>query len=103
MPFLKKVFDQGRLLLASMQMAPHGRHQFAAVGRSTLTERIGLDVLIEQFVRIQLRAVPGHENQPQSVVVIRDKTLRGRGTMHGVAVEDRKSTRLNSSHSSISY
>ena len=58
-----------------MQVAPHGGHQFAAVGRSTLTECIGLDVLIEQFVRIQFRAVPGHKNQSQSVFVIRDKTL----------------------------
>lgn len=54
------------LLLTPIQMAPHHGHEFGAIVRPTLTKSVGLAVLIEPFIGVQLRAVPWHPNQSQS-------------------------------------
>src|SRR3712207_7771854 len=47
--------------------------------------------------RVRLGALPGHADVPRAV------PADGAPGDHGVAVRDRKSTRLNSSHPNISY
>lgn len=55
----KQVGDHPRLLLASIQMAAYNGDVFGPVGRPTLAEPVGLDVLIQQFIGVQFRAVAG--------------------------------------------
>ena len=54
--FLEQIADDRGLLLPAVQVAAHGPDHFALVGRPALAQRIGLDVLIEQLVWIELGA-----------------------------------------------
>ncbi len=46
-------------------MAAHDGQEFGPVGRPALAEPVGLDVLIQQFIGVQFRAVARQPNQPQ--------------------------------------
>ncbi len=65
MLLLKQILDHLRLLLTPMQMTAHGTHEFSPVSRPALAETIGLDILVEEFVRVKLRAVARHPDEPQ--------------------------------------
>ena len=57
MLFLKQVPDDMGLLLPTMEMTAQAGDHLRLIGRATLAQGVGLDVLVEQFVRIQFRAV----------------------------------------------
>jgi hypothetical protein len=44
-----------RLFLASVKVASNGTHQLEFAGRAALAQRVGLDVLVEQLVGVELR------------------------------------------------
>ena len=73
--FLKEILDKCGLFLTPMQMTTHGSDHLDAVGRSALAQGVGLDILIEQLVRVQLRAVAGEDDQPQALVLSATKRL----------------------------
>jgi hypothetical protein len=55
---LEEIANDLRLSLAAAQMTAHGSHQLVAVAGTALPQAIGLDALIEQFIGVELRAVP---------------------------------------------
>ena len=88
MLFLEQPADQGRLLLATVQMAANPGHQLGAIGRSALSEGVGLDVLVEQLVGIELRAVPGQMDQAKPFPVVGDEAPGAGRAVHRMAVDD---------------
>lgn len=88
MLFLKQVADHMRLLLSAVEMTTHTGHHLRLVGRSALAQGIGLDVLIEQLVRVQLRAVARQPDQTQAFGICGDKRPRGCRPMHRVSIDD---------------
>ena len=63
MPSLEQVPHDFRLLLSAAQVAADPGHQFSAIGRATLAEAIGFDVLVEKFIGVELRAVTRQSDQ----------------------------------------
>ena len=53
----KQVFDHLRLLLSPKEMASDRRHHLVAGAGSTLAERIGFHILIQQLVGVEFGAV----------------------------------------------
>lgn len=86
--FTKEVFDHLWLLLSTVQMTAHGGDHLRLVPRAALAQGIGLHILVEQLVRVQLRAIPGHHNQPQPLVVLRDKLCGLAGSVYWMAIYD---------------
>jgi hypothetical protein len=66
MLFLEQVANHVRLLLSTMQVTPDIPDHFRLAGRSALAERVGLHVLIQQLVRIQLGTIPRQPDQAQA-------------------------------------
>ena len=58
MLFLEEISYHLGLPLAATQVSANGRYHFSAVAGTTFAQTIGLDVLVEQFIRIELRAQP---------------------------------------------
>ncbi len=52
--FLEQIADDRGLLLPAVQVAVHDLDHLAPVGGPALAQRFGLDILIEQLVRIEL-------------------------------------------------
>lgn len=73
----KQIADELRLFLAPMQMTAHGGQEFGPVGGPALPEPVGLDVLVEQFVRVEFGAVARHPHEPQPLGM-RGHNARGR-------------------------
>ena len=88
MLFLKQVLDKRRLLLAPMQMAADGGDHLGSVGWPALAQGVGLDVLVEQFIGVELWAVAGQDDQAQSFRVGSHKALGKTGAMHRMAVHN---------------
>ena len=88
MLFLEQVPNDMRLLLAAMEMAAQAGNHLRLVGWPTLAQGVGLDVLVEQFVRVQFRAVAGQPDQAQSLGVFSDELLCRRRPMHRVSIHD---------------
>lgn len=84
MCLLKQVLDQ-LLFLTPMQMTTHSIHEFAPNGRPAPAEAIGLNVLLEQLIGAQFRAVPDGCG-PLRVPL--NKALAGCGSVHWVPVDD---------------
>jgi hypothetical protein len=49
--------------LGTPQVTSHVSHHLSFVARTPPPDRVGLDVLIEQLIRIEIRAVAGQENE----------------------------------------
>src|SRR3989338_10489926 len=66
---------------------------------------INEDYILERLEFLQVRAASGKTGLEDSamVLVIRDRRQGDHRRLYPIDGEDRKSTRLNSSHSSISY
>ena len=88
MLFLEQIPNDLRLLLAAMEMAAQAGDHLRLVGRSTLAQGVGLDVLVEQLVGVQFGAVAGQPDQAQSLGVFSDELLRRRRPMHRVPIHD---------------
>ena len=76
------------MLLAPVQMAAHDGHEFGSGGRPALAESVRLDVLVQQFIGVEFRAVAGHPNQSQSCRVGGDKARGFPGLVHGMPVHN---------------
>lgn len=86
--FLEQVADRMGLFLPTMQVPTDRADHFCLAGRSAFAERIGLDVLVKQFVRIQLGTVTGQADQSQAARVVRHELLDGNGSMYRMSVDD---------------
>ena len=71
-------------------MAAHDGHEFGSVGRTTLAEPVRLDVLVQQFIGVQFRAVARHPNQPQPRRVAGCKACGCSGLVHRMPVHDQR-------------
>ena len=56
------VGDYVRFALAASEVAPDLAHQLRLFTRALPTQGIAFDILIEQFVRVDLRTIAGKEN-----------------------------------------
>jgi len=56
------VGDDVRFALAAAEVAPQPTHQLRLTAGALTTQGIAFDILIEQFVRIELRTIAGKEN-----------------------------------------
>ena len=90
MLFTKQVGDHLRLLLTPIQMAAHGGHEFGSVGRPALAEPVRLDVLVQQLIGIQFRAVARHPNEPQPRGVSGGNARGFPGFVHGMPVHNQR-------------
>jgi hypothetical protein len=85
---LEQVANDVGLLLSPMEMPADRGHHLGAILRTTLPQRVGLDVVVEQFIGIELRAVARELNQTDLVSVGGDKVLRDARAMHGIPVDN---------------
>lgn len=86
--FLEQIADDRGLLLPAVQVAAHGLDHFALVGRAALAQRIGLDILIEQLVRVELGAIARQQYQAQLRRVGLHKALDDARLVNRMAVHD---------------
>ncbi|KVQ25468.1 hypothetical protein WK00_23250 [Burkholderia ubonensis] len=77
MLFLEQIANHVRLFLRAMQVPADRADHVRLAGRSALAQRIRLDVLIEQFVRIQFGAVARQVDQSQALRVLGDELPGG--------------------------
>src|SRR5689334_11229370 len=71
-----------------MQMTANAVDHLRLAGGSSLAERIGLYVLVEQLVRIELRAISRQLNQTQTLSMIGNESPDCPGPVHGMAVDN---------------
>ena len=71
----------------TMQVAAQAGDHFRLVGRLARAQGVGLDVLVEQYVRVQFRALAGQTDQTQPLCVFLDELLGRRRAMHRVAID----------------
>jgi len=88
MLFAKQVRDELRLFLTPIQMAAHGGHEIGSGGRPAFAEPICLDVLVQQLIGIQFRAVPRHPNEPQPRGVSGGNARGGSGSVRRMPVHN---------------
>ena len=82
-------YDVG-LLLATSQIAAHVPHQFGLIAGATTANRVALDVLIEDLVRIQFRTVTGQKEKADAMFLGGKPCLEFTRAMNGMTVEDQK-------------
>ena len=70
MLFAEQVSDHARLLLPTVQMATDSRHHLDFGGWTALAQCVGLDVLIEQLVGVQLGTVARQADQSKTMRVV---------------------------------
>jgi hypothetical protein len=79
MLFLKEILYHLGSTRPSMQVTANTRHQLGSTVRTACSKAVGLHVLVEQFIRILLRAVSRQKDQAQSrlvaIILRRLKTL----------------------------
>ena len=86
----KIIFDNLRSTLRTSQVRPNLAHHFRLILRAISTYCISLDILIEKFVRIQLRTVPRQEEQPNSFSMPIYPAFDLSGTMDRMAIHNQK-------------
>ena len=59
---LEIVGDYVRLALATAEVAPDFAHQLRLITGALTTHGIAFDILIEQFIRVDLRTIAGKKN-----------------------------------------
>src|SRR5690606_41395432 len=88
MLFAEQIADNPWLLLSSMQVAAHGAHELCLMPRSALPYRIGLDILVEQLIGVEFRAIAWQQDQAQACPLPGHKLFHPAGLVHGVSVHD---------------
>lgn len=86
--FLEQVANDVGLLRSPMEMPADRRHYFGTILWTTLPQRVGLDVLVGPFLRIEFRAALRELNQADVVGVGGAKLLRDTRTRHRMPVCD---------------
>ena len=87
---MKKATNQSGILLAIAQMRAHLPHQLKAMFGSAPTDGIGLGVVVEELVGIQVRPIGGKKEQLDLALLRRDPFANAAGPMNGVPVDDQK-------------
>ena len=82
MPFAEQVADHLGLFLSPMKMATHGGDHLRLVPGPTLSQRIGLHVLVEEFIGVEFRTIARQQNQPQARALSRHKLFHETGLVH---------------------
>ena len=86
----KIIFDNLRLMLRTSQIRPNLPHHFRLVLGTISTYCIGLDILIEKFVRIQLRTVSRKVEQLNSFSIPIHPAFDLSGTMNRMTIYNQK-------------
>ena len=73
-----------RNALPGCRLVAKCRDELGPVGRTSLSKGVGLDVLVEQFVRVELRAVAGQDHQAQPLAVARMERRAAFATLGGL-------------------
>src|SRR5881397_70236 len=95
MLFIEIPPDNVGSLLGAPEVPADVSKQFFLICWATTTKRVALDVLIEQFIGIELRTVPGKEVDPDAAVLALEPLLHGCCTMYGMPVEDQEDASLH--------
>ena len=85
---LEEIANDLRLSLAAMQVAAHIGHHLSTVGRAAFPQRIGFDILNEQFIGIEFRAVARQTDQAKLLVVGLEETFGNDRAVHGMTIDD---------------
>src|SRR3989304_8097514 len=88
--FVKVGTDDGGAALRRAQIGSDAPDQFGLVDRTAAADGVGLDVLIQEFVRIQLRAVARKEEQPNLQRTAREPAGYRSGTVDRMTIYDEK-------------
>ena len=86
----KIISNNLRSVLSTSQIRPNLLQHFRLIVRALPAHRIGLDVLIEKFVRIQLRTVPRQVEQPEVFSMPMNPAFDLSGTMHRMTIHNQK-------------
>ena len=62
----------------------------AMVSRATATDRVGLDVLVEEFVGIELRAIPRQVENPNLAGLLRQPSFHDGRPVRRMPVDDQE-------------
>ena len=76
--------------LGAPQVTPHVLHHLYLVARTPPPHRVGLDILIEQLVWVEIRAVAPKEKEVNLPPVACQPSLHTPGHMHWMLVDDEK-------------
>ena len=87
---LKIISDNLRSALSTSQIRANLLQHLRLIVGTLPTHRIGLDVLIKKFVRIQLRTVPRQVEQSELLAVPMDPAFDPFGTMHRMTIHNQK-------------
>ena len=82
------VGDDVRFALAAPKVAPDLAHQLRLVAGALPAQGIALDILVQQFIRVELRAVTGEKNQANPRFIFLDPVLHPEGAMHRMTVNN---------------
>jgi len=85
---LEIVGDDVRFALAAPEVAPDLAHQLRLIARALPSKGIAFDVLIELFVRIDLRTIAGEKKYPNPLFVFFYPVFHLMGTVDRVAVDN---------------
>lgn len=90
MRFSKIVFDPFRTSLGAPKVAPNIFQQLHFVPGAFSAHRIGLHILIEQFIRVQLGAITGQEKKTHPQSMLFHPSLRRGGQMNRMPIHNQK-------------
>ena len=76
--------------LGTPQVTPHIAHHLGLGARTPPSQRVGLDILIEQLVRIEVRAVARQEKEANLPPMACQPSFHTPGHMHRMPVHDEK-------------
>src|SRR4030067_1043118 len=96
--FVKVGTDDVGAAVRRGQMGSDAPDQFGLVDRSAAADGVGLDVLIQEFVRIQLRAVARKEEHPNLRRTAREPAGYRSGPVDRMTIHDEKKPTLHLAH-----
>src|SRR3989337_1886602 len=96
--FVKVGTDDVGAALSRPQIGPDAADQFGLVDRTAAADGVGLDVLIQEFVRIQLRAVARKEEHPNLRRTAREPAGYRSGPVDRMTIHDEKNPTLHLAH-----
>jgi hypothetical protein len=74
--------------LGAPEVPPHVVHRFGVVPGALPSDRVGLDVLVEELIGVEMRAVARQEEQAEMPAMALHPSGHRRGGVHGVLVHD---------------
>src|SRR5271170_981620 len=87
---LKVTSDQRAVGLGRTEVSPDIADHFLSVQRTGSTDRVGLDILIEVFVGVELGTVAWQEIDAQLLTTGLEPAERSPGQMHRMVVDDQE-------------